>query len=469
MSGGVEHYIVLGLATIIIALLAFAMWRKTESIAFPVGVFFLYFWTLFGAWQIISVLSEGGEIPYLFYRMFPLALDSDYLLILSLYAIFIIVVQLTVLYFAHPPHQRFAARIVEISHAKLIAMAGVLTVAGVLFIGRSVLDSVAENESGYSAVREAPLFSWYQLCLHLAMCQLAIGLAVWMSGREGRFLVGRRSWQTLIGYLVVFLTSIAVCTAVGNRTEVALTFTLLVLFYLGNARRQQRTLLAVFVTTGLVVLTAIKLARDGLFGASGTTTGEVLQYSQKEFVRSAESFAAHMSLYGAIHKQLPFTYGSSFLSLLMSLVPRGLWPDRPAPIYDYYAAGVAATEGQGYTIHHATGWYLNFGVLAVVAGGFVVGLVWSITYNRVYDGVARRSSLNTIFSTLGFWLFTTGLPVILRNGPEVYKQVFFEMLLFPCLSVVVAGTQFVMRANRPGIRFAVEPSETLRNRAICIE
>ena len=50
--------------------------------------------------------------------------------------------------------------------------------------------------------------------------------------------------------------------------------------------------------------------------------------------------------------------------------------------YQYYATGVGAREGQGYSIHHATGWYLNFGVAGVVMGAILLGRLWAGLYNN---------------------------------------------------------------------------------------
>ena len=65
------------------------------------------------------------------------------------------------------------------------------------------------------------------------------------------------------------------------------------------------------------------------------------------------------------------------LSMLASVIPRFAWPSRPPDIYLHYADSIGVAEGQGFTIHHATGWYLNFGVLGILVGALLWGWVWA--------------------------------------------------------------------------------------------
>ncbi len=64
-------------------------------------------------------------------------------------------------------------------------------------------------------------------------------------------------------------------------------------------------------------------------------------------LKSNEIFAAHFSMYGALHYHLPFTWGASAVNLVASAVPRLAWPNRPPDVYAYYVNGVGAMEGQG--------------------------------------------------------------------------------------------------------------------------
>ena len=60
----------------------------------------LYYWTLYGAWYIVIDKTggfSGKNYHYLEYKLFPIALDGDYMLTLALYSGFMILVLLTLL------------------------------------------------------------------------------------------------------------------------------------------------------------------------------------------------------------------------------------------------------------------------------------------------------------------------------------------------------------------------------------
>jgi len=95
-----EYFALLTVATIVIAVLTAAIYRKCGDLGTVVGITALYYWSLFGAWSLVIDKTGGFSGKHYYYleaKMFPIALDSDYLIALLLYASFIIVVQLTLL------------------------------------------------------------------------------------------------------------------------------------------------------------------------------------------------------------------------------------------------------------------------------------------------------------------------------------------------------------------------------------
>lgn len=447
-----DFYFLIGLLTVGFVAVAVSVWQKTGSAAFMMGAFFLYYWTLFGAWHIVYSLETGKDTPYLFYKVFPIYLDSDYRNALLLYGVFIMVVMATVLCFAEKPRRDYRSPIlIEIEHWKILATGAACGLVGYLLV-RSALGSI--GESAYAAARNLPGYSIFQILNHGALTVTAIGLATWMTGRRARFIVARRSWLDLAGYTVVLGALFILMVRMGNRGEAALTIALLLLMYMANTVRPNKLLLGGIAAVGLVVVMVVKLARDSLLGAgSGMNAMGLLERTKSEIFESTESVAAHLSMYGALHKHLPLTWGTSFSSLVASIIPRSIWADRPNTIYEYYASGVAAIEGQGYTIHHATGWYLNFGIPGLIAGGFLLGLCWAKLHNMVYEGRVRRSAFGSVFAIVAFWCFSSGLPDILRNGPEVYKTVLISQLLLPALLITMCSARLVLRDERPTVIF----------------
>jgi hypothetical protein len=144
-------------------------------------------------------------------------------------------------------------------------------------------------------------------------------------------------------------------------------------------------------------------------------------------------------MYGVLQQHIPLTYGSSLVSLSASLIPHVLWPNRPGTIYDYYFVQIHATHGQGYTIHHATGWYLNFGIIGVLAGAFILGFLWTWLYNKFQNISLIKNNFIKIFFILGMSAFTSQIASLIRGGPEGYKAMVFEAILIPVLIIFIAS------------------------------
>lgn len=90
----------LGVATAVIAALACTLYLRQRDVGVLVGTGALYYWSLFGAWSIIIDKTGGFSGKHYYYlenKLFPIVLDSNYLLTLGLYAGFIIAAQLTLL------------------------------------------------------------------------------------------------------------------------------------------------------------------------------------------------------------------------------------------------------------------------------------------------------------------------------------------------------------------------------------
>ena len=69
------------------------LWTRTKNIGFVLGMLAIYFWTLQGAWGISATIHRGiwnHEWTYLLHKMFPVALDHDYVRALVYYGLFIV-------------------------------------------------------------------------------------------------------------------------------------------------------------------------------------------------------------------------------------------------------------------------------------------------------------------------------------------------------------------------------------------
>jgi hypothetical protein len=463
-----QYYAVLIAATAIIGVLTLAMWMKTGSLAFPIGVALLYYWTLFGAWFIVDDLlggNTGMQYQYYFYKLFPVRLDDDYFWTLVLYATFIVVIQLAVLHFVRTPHGDGPVTApVIISHAKILLFSGAAGLVAYLLVRNSLASAAAWNRSGYAYVRydqSVRFFTVHQLLNRVAILGICIGATIFVAGKKARYIVGGNAqWFTLACYLVMLGALVHFNLLLGNRYEIANSVIAATLFYLANDRRPSKALLAGICFLALVAVGYVGYTR-GYGGEDVLLNGDiasVVSKSLNENVVSNEPFEAHLSLYGVMHKNVPITYGTSFLSLAASVVPRNFWPTRPDSIYIYYIRAVGAPDTQGYNIHHATGWYLNFGVPGVIAGALLFGWFWALLFNKLHSDLTDKPHVVRVFSILAFSTYTAAIPAIVRAGIEGYKTVALEALLFPTILFTAASLRIVLRRNKPALAIiAPEP------------
>jgi hypothetical protein len=179
----------------------------------------------------------------------------------------------------------------------------------------------------------------------------------------------------------------------------------------------------------------------GLSTGPGIPTEQVVQKmsftsSVLSLMASNEMFAGHMSMYGAVYYDVPLTYGGSFNYLLHSMIPRFVEVTRPVDSYQHYTAAIHYTEVQGFTINHATGWYVNFGMLGVAMGALLLGLLVGYAF-RIQYIVNASNWFWYIVQTILLLSIASFFPALIRTGPEGYKALFFEAIIIPSMLLYV--------------------------------
>jgi hypothetical protein len=411
----------------------------------------------------------GGEshsrYQYLYDKLFTIYLDEHYVWTLAIYLTFILITGFTVLMCIRPyPLPSENLNPIQISHDRIILLAGISAITSYWIVQETLGSALHDGESGYILTRstadELGWFRVHQVLNRVALVPTAIGVATLFSSGPCRLLTGPRRSRAYVGYASVLGGMFCFCVVLGNKNELALALFSGILFYLANSTRPQIRRL---VTCGLVLFTGIAFVdharRFPIDEIASNTSVAELADSVTRLVNSNEAFAAHMSLYGILSYEAPLTYGSSIQNFLASLVPRSWWPERPPDIYSHYATTVRATEGQGYCIHHAAGWYLNFGILGIVLGACLLGGLWASMYNNVIRAAkGRDASAWRIFSVVGFFTFTANIPGLIRNGPEGYKGILVESLIVPVAVLTLSRWQQSSRLRRP----SVSPTERPR-------
>ena len=433
-----EYFVLLTVATALIAALALALYRRQPDagILFATGA--LYYWSLYGAWfVVIDKLGgfSGKNYHYLEYKMFPVTLDANYLLSLALYAAFILVAQLTLLA-TLPRRREYRPPGLVLHHGPILAISFAAGLASLLLIRDQLSAAWTLNTSAYYFTRTqtGQWFTLHQVLNRVSMVPAAIGLATLLAGPRSRNFVGAGGRYALLGYLALIAGMGAFTFILGNKNEVFVAMITGVLAYLSSVRRPNLFKVASVLAVGMWFLYTIDFFRGVPLSDMQRVVTEHLEDATElgHFVTSSnEGYAAHFSLYGVLAADVEPKFAYSLYALACSVVPRAWWPDRPLDIYFYYSESVGAIQGQGYSLHHATGWYLNFGYAGVLLGGLVLGLVW--TWCLRARGALRSNSglLARVFACIAPWVFAAFLPPLLRAGPEAYKGFLLEGVLIP--------------------------------------
>jgi hypothetical protein len=433
-----EFYSLLAVATAIIAVLTLALYRKRRDVGFLIGMGALYYWTLYGAWYIVIDKTggfSGKNYHYLEFKLFPISLDSDYMLTLVLYSGFIILVQLTLLATLAPDKRIEIPRLV-MRHEPILIIALLAALLSLYIIKDKLSEAWALNTSAYIYTRQQTdeWFTLHQVLNRVAMLPPAIGFATLVAGDRSRFFVNVVRPYTWPGYIALFLAMAAFTFVLGNKNEVFMSLIAGLLCYFASVRRPSFLKAGLLIIGGMWFLSAIDFFRGTPISEMREAVNQRIEEATDaaSFITSSnEAYAAHFSLYGVLTTGAEPRFGYSIYSLACSIVPRVLWPDRPADIYNYYADSVGAIQNQGYSVHHATGWYLNFGYAGVALGAIVMGLVWAYCANA-HQRITPKSGLPfRLFATIAPWLFVACLPPLIRAGPEGYKGFIVEGLMIP--------------------------------------
>lgn len=443
-----EYYLLLTTSTFIILLLAILIWEKGRDVSFLLGIGLLYYFSLFGAWAIVYDNLTGGKgadfglhYYYLFDKLFPIYLNKDYFLTIIFYSIFIIIIELTLLLRIknrNIKQQKFMP--LQISHFRLILITAICLAGSFFIIKDYVLKAYYLNESAYLITRasEGGLFTIHQI-LNLAIIPLIIGFVIYINGKNGFFIIGRRSRIILLVYSMLLIIWVGYLAVLGNKRELLSGLIVGVLFYLANDKRPRKILLVLGTIFSAIIFYSIDTFRSFSPSAYIYNINPIkILLSFYSIFLSNEMMASHFSMYGVLNYNTPLVWGYSVKSLFASVVPRIFWSSRPSDIYLYYADYIGATRGQGYTIHHATGWYLNFGFWGIVAGGIILGMFWSWCFN-IFRRPKDKKILFYVFSILAPWLFVGGIVSLTRSGIEGYKGLFLENLFMPTLIITISS------------------------------
>ncbi|MBI3502706.1 MAG: oligosaccharide repeat unit polymerase [Bacteroidetes bacterium] len=444
-----DFYLLLTLSTIIIFLLGFFIFIRTKSLAFPIGILLLYFFSLYGAWFIVydkmnleKGASFGLHYYYLMLKMFNVELDQYYFNTLLMYSLFIVIIELTILSIVpcnkNKPH--YANFVIKINHYYLIAGSFICMLASAALVSGALRTMLQSGESAYHIARtstETNLFTLHQL-LNRAIIPIVIGFTT-LFMRDNKFFdtkkISPRIW---ILYFFTLVCWIFYLTILGNKHEFFVAIAASGLIYLESEKQVKKSLIVFGVFLGILMLGSINVLRQySLMEIFSNINPQLISLAFSDVIFSNEMMGAHLSLYGILYYHVPIAGGFSLISLFASTVPKIFWTGRPDDIYNYYATSVGAMEGQGYTIHHAAGWYLNFGLPGIIIGAIFFGFLWGWTYKKIFSPLGN--SKFAILKLFPFFLITAAIPTLIRAGIEGYKSLLIDALLIPLVFLFIVS------------------------------
>jgi hypothetical protein len=459
----IGFYLLLIALTSGIGYLLYLIIKRTQEWSFAIGIFFLYYWSLLGSWFFVfDDYTHGGGIKfglhyhYLFQKLFKVQANVDYAWVIFGYGLFIIIIQLMILGFAKPKDKlmKILPEKIKINHFLLIGFCICCSILSLALVWEQILIAAKYGESVYFVTRSytKSTYTIHQLLNQVSIVALYLGLVTYLCGEKGKYFTAVKDKKVMIGYILAVLIVEGGLLFLGNKREILFAGIFGFIYYLNSMEYKinWRPVSLFFVIVGFPLF--FNDALRGISPAFLTNYFDVseLYFTPPEveytsfsvsgaattFLFSNEMFAGHFSLYGAIHQDIPYTYGTSIKSLVASGIPRFIYPNRPEGIYEYYITQVGGSRKGGFTIHHATGWFLNFGWIGLMMGAALLGGIWAYFYNSFHEVYKFKRQVFRLFFTLALGCFVAFLPSMIRTGPEGYKALLFEALLLPCLIVI---------------------------------
>lgn len=446
-------YLLLALATLACAVMIFSGWRLMRSPEFVLMPALMYYYTLFGAWQILRLKAEGetsDALHHLEASLVTVRIDTDYVASLAVYGLFLLLFWFGIVVGARRILPVTGREFPNVRVFRLVAVALAAMIGSAWALWSELQSALAQGVSLYLLTRgeAVPLFPVHQLLNRMGLAALALAWVGHLRGPGGALAApGRALVLTLVtGAWVSYLG------ALGNRNEIVLAFLGgLYLFALLGGRVRVGVLLSI-AGVAYVALRSIETLRaqplEAMLPALLEAISTVEFWDPSAVAGGSESLAAHVSLYGLMTSSAPWTYGSSLVYLAQSLIPFLPGEARVLDSYQLYARAVGAPDGQGFNIHFAAGAWLNGGLVAVLAFTVLLVALFRTLRGWAHDNARNPSRALPILA--GYAFLCAMVPVAMRAGPEGLKALFFEGFALPFLVAWIGSLALPqVRAKRP--------------------
>lgn len=424
-------YTVLSIITIYVILISVYIYRRSYSLVPIVPLFVIYFWSIFGAWTWIPFKLNGG---FYFYEdiLFEVKIDEYYFFSLLYYSLFL-----------------FVFSICEASYINRKRI--YLSNAGCRKQYLDTIDKLVSSKKYHFVVYSFLLFFLFFSYRDIASA-IGGGVSAYQLSRFDSTTKGLTSLVQFCGDTFVFLSIpllfsrklkqkiIVLCLfglffsfnfLLGNRSILLCGMLIAFLLYseLNGVKKALRLRNIVMVLFVFVAIQLISFFR-------GLSTNEIMFSDVQQIsianvllsaLKSSEQYASQMSMYGVLKYDVDFTYGSSVLFLISTFIPAFVGIQRPMTVYQYYIKNTVGSRPElGVTINHATGWYLNFGVLGIILGA----MLWAYTLKYF---IVRKN--NFVYMYIAIVFSVISIQMIRDGGLESYKGGLFLDAIIPMVII----------------------------------
>jgi hypothetical protein len=235
-------------------------------------------------------------------------------------------------------------------------------------------------------------------------------------------------------FIACFVVYLVTGFMLGDRSQLIIPMIGTVVLYgviWRNIRLSRATIgLAIpFLVLNFLIRTMRKdFAGEGLAYLSEEQVSITMEILATAFL-SVESFAAYAALPFMVAYGTPLLLGYSFYELMISFIPRFMAPFRSLVTVPYVMYAKAAGfwgSLRGYTMHHVSDWYFNFGVVGVLVGGLMIGFLMGKVEKKGYQ-------LKSPFWIVAFAMLCGALPSLLRSPIPGIRTIFYEYWSIPFL------------------------------------
>ncbi len=411
---------------ILVIYVVFAILNK-EVIPVILVPILIFYWTFYGLWSLVHSSPGNTSIAYEYY-LGPISNDDYLFKSLAIYSVFYISLIIPLLFSSKIKYPKRNNRELYIYRRTFWAFV-TMSLAFDCFYLFAIAMAYLNNQLPYIFIRSGQAFGNLYFTINFIR-DTAFYLGVFLIFETNSY-----SKSTIF----VLLIDTFVCIASGDR-NILVVAVLLAINVSAQRKGFIKTVKELFIPLGLVLvavgLTAsLRAAGVGAYFTSKDGGFRNLYSAILGSLNSNEKYAASMSMYySLLHNVAPRPL-TSFAYLLSTLVPSAIGIGRPDNIYNYYTSSIGYYGTMGITLHYATGFYLNSGIVGVLTGAMGWGtiiLLLSMHSKRMNNSLSRFALSIFCASTV---------QMIRAGGLESYKSSIVLNLLVPLVIIVTTREQ----------------------------